>query len=547
MGKKKLLFNQEGRAKLLAGVEKLAGAVKVTLGPKGRNVVLGRKHGSPMITKDGVSVAREIQLEDEFENMGAQMVKEVAEKTAIVAGDGTTTATILAEAIYREGLKNITAGANPMELNKGINWAANVVVANIKQIAKPINLENLKELEEVATIASNGDSEIGKHIALAFTKVGRNGVVTIEQSKTITTDLKVVEGMQFDNGYLSPYFSTNQEKMVCELDNPFILLCDKKITSLSEVLPLFESVVKSNRSLVVISDDVEGEALAAMLVNKMKGLFNCVAVKSPFFGAQKTEMLKDIASLTGGVAVTDDLGLTLGKVTLLDLGTAKKVVVTKDSTTIIECNSKKEQLDLRITQINSQIAETDSEYDKTRLQERLAKLSGGVAIISVGATTEAEMKEKKDRVEDAVHATRAAIEEGIVAGGGVALLQCISCLKDSTSSINLTEDVKTGISIVIRALEYPIRQLATNSGSEGSVIINQLLQEWKTNEAIGFNFNTGEYVNMLEAGIIDPAKVTRSAIQNAASISGLLLTTECLIVDIPEETPPQQPNPARMY
>lgn len=535
MGAKQLLFDDEGRRKILSGVEQLARAVKVTLGPKGRNVVLDKKFGSPTVTKDGVSVAKEIELEDPFENMGAQMVKEVAEKTSDIAGDGTTTATVLAEAIYREGLKNVTAGANPMALKRGIDVAVEKIVAKVSKTAKKVDLKNSKEVEQVATIAANSDAVIGKKIAEAFETVGKDGVITVEESKTINTELKIVEGMQFDQGYLSPYFSTDMEKMVCEYEDALILLYEKKISSIKDIIPLLEKVAKSGRPLVIICEEVEGEALATLVVNNMRKTLHCVAVKAPGYGDRRKEMLKDIAVLTGGKAITEDLGLKLESIDISDLGRAKKVKIDKDNTTIVEGAGKVADIKGRVAQIKNQIESTDSSYDKEKLQERLAKLSGGVAIINVGAATESEMKEKKARVEDALHATRAAVEEGIVPGGGVALLRCIKELE----TIDLKGDEKTGADIVRRALEAPVRQLAFNAGLEGSVIVEHLKNEKDNN--IGYDFNKDEYVDMYKSGVIDPAKVTRTALQHAASIAGLLLTTECLITDVPEKEKPAMP------
>ena len=535
MGAKQLLFEDEGRRKILRGVEQLARAVKVTLGPRGRNVVLDKKFGSPTVTKDGVSVAKEIELEDPFENMGAQMVKEVAEKTSDIAGDGTTTATVLAESIYREGLKNVTAGANPMALKRGIELAVERVVAHVEKLAKKVDLKNSKEVEQVATVAANNDNVIGKKIAEAFEAVGKDGVITVEESKTIFTELKIVEGMQFDQGYLSPYFSTDMEKMICELDDPFILLYEKKISSIKDVLPVLEKVAKAGRPLLILCEEVEGEALATLVVNKMRGTLHCAAVKAPGYGDRRKEMLKDIAILTGGKAITEDLGLKLETVELADLGRAKKVKIDKDNTTIVQGGGKQADIKSRLAQIKNQIDTTDSSYDKEKLQERLAKIAGGVAIINVGAATESEMKEKKARVEDALHATRAAVEEGIVPGGGVALLRCIKNLE----GIDLKGDEKTGAEIVLRSLESPIRQLAFNAGLEGSVIVEHLKNE--KDPAFGYDFNNDQYVDMIKAGIIDPAKVTRTALQNAASIAALLLTTECLVTDVPEKEKPAMP------
>jgi chaperonin GroEL len=536
MGAKQLLFEDEARRKILTGVEKLARAVKVTLGPKGRNVVLDKKFGSPTVTKDGVSVAKEIELEDPFENMGAQMVKEVAEKTSDIAGDGTTTATVLAEAIYREGLKNVTAGANPMALKRGIDLAVEKVVSKVQEIAKKVDLKNTKEVEQVASIAANNDNVIGKKIAEAFEAVGKDGVITVEESKTINTELKIVEGMQFDQGYLSPYFSTDMEKMICELEDPFILLYEKKISSIKDILPVLEKVAKAGRPLLILCEEVEGEALATLVVNKMRGTLHCAAVKAPGYGDRRKEMLKDIAVLTGGKAITEDLGLKLENIDVADLGRAKKVKIDKDNTTIVQGAGKPADIKSRLAQIKHQIDSTDSSYDKEKLQERLAKIAGGVAIINVGAATESEMKEKKARVEDALHATRAAVEEGIVPGGGVALLRCIKDLE----SLDLHGDEKTGVDIVRKALESPIRQLAFNAGLEGSVIVDQLLNN-KENRNLGFDFYQNAYIDMFKSGVIDPAKVTRTALQNAASIAGLLLTTECIVTDVPEKEKPAMP------
>ncbi|OGX39221.1 MAG: chaperonin GroL [Omnitrophica WOR_2 bacterium RIFCSPHIGHO2_02_FULL_52_10] len=524
---KQLIFSDEARRSILKGVEQLSNAVKVTLGPKGRNVVLDKKFGSPTVTKDGVTVAKEIDLEDPYENMGAQMVKEVAEKTSDNAGDGTTTATVLAEAIYREGLKNVTAGANPMALKRGIEIAVEKVVARIAELSKKIDLKNTKEVEQVATIAANNDFVIGKKIAEAFEAVGKDGVITVEESKTINTELKIVEGMQFDQGYLSPYFSTDMEKMTCELESAYILICENKINNIKDIIPLLERVAKSGSPLLIISEDVEGEALATLVVNNMRKTLSCAAVKAPGYGDRRKAMLEDIAVLTGGKAITADLGLKLENIELKDLGRAKKVKIDKDNTTIVEGAGKTADINGRINQIKNQIEVTDSSYDKEKLQERLAKLSGGVAIINVGAATETEMKEKKARVEDALHATRAAVEEGIVPGGGVALLRTI----DSITTLKLSGDEKTGAAIVKIALEAPVRQLCNNAGLEGSVIVDRLKKE-KVN--VGYDINKDDYVDMLQSGIIDPAKVTRTALQNASSIAALLLTTEALITDVPE-------------
>src|SRR3989339_612494 len=528
MASKIIEYSTDARSQLKNGVDKLANAVKVTLGPKGRNVVIDKKLGSPTVTKDGVTVAKEIDLEDPYENMGAQMVKEVAEKTSDNAGDGTTTATILAEAIYREGLKNVTAGANPMALKKGIDKAVEKVVAKIASLSKKIDSKNIKEVEQVATIAANSDTVIGKKIAEAFDKVGKDGVITVEESKTINTELKIVEGMQFDQGYLSPYFSTDLEKMECTLDEPLILCYEKKIGNIKDILPLLEKVAKSGSPLLILSEDVEGEALATLVVNNMRKTLSCAAVKAPGYGDRRKAMLEDIAVLTGGKAITEELGLKLENIEISDLGRAKKIKIDKENTTIVEGAGKTEAIKGRINQIKNQIEATDSSYDKEKLQERLAKLSGGVAIISVGAATETEMKEKKARVEDALHATRAAVEEGIVPGGGVALLRAIP----DVESMKLKGDEKTGAYIIQKAIEAPIRQLAENAGLEGSVIVDKLKKEAVN---VGYDISKDDYVDMLESGVIDPAKVTRTALQNAASIAGLLLTTEALITDAPEK------------
>ncbi len=532
---KQLIFDDEARRAILRGVEQLSRAVKVTLGPKGRNVVLDKKFGSPTVTKDGVTVAKEIELADPYENMGAQMVKEVAERTSDNAGDGTTTATVLAEAIYREGLKNVTAGANPMALKRGIDFAVEAVVEKIKNLSKKIDLKNSKEVEQVATIAANSDTVIGKKIAEAFEAVGKDGVITVEESKTINTELKIVEGMQFDQGYLSPYFSTDMEKMECELEDPFILIYEKKISNIKDVLPLLEKVARSGKSLVIICEDVEGEALATLVVNNMRKTLSCAAVKAPGYGDRRKAMLEDIAILTGGKAITEDLGFKLENLEITDLGRAKKIKIDKENTTIVEGAGKTNDIKGRINQIRNQIEKTDSSYDKEKLQERLAKLAGGVAIINVGAATEVEMKEKKARVEDALHATRAAVEEGIVPGGGVALLRCI----DALDNLKLKGDEKTGVEIVQRSLESPVRQLAMNAGLEGAVIVEELK---KKEVGIGYDINADQYVDMLKSGVIDPAKVTRMALQNAASIAGLLLTTEALVTDVPEKDKSAMPG-----
>lgn len=525
---KQLLYQDEGRRKLLSGVEQLARAVKVTLGPKGRNVVIDKKFGSPTITKDGVTVAKEIDLEDPYENMGAQMVKEVAEKTSDIAGDGTTTATVLAEAIYREGLKNVTAGANPMALKRGIEKAVERVVEELAKLSKPINAREKKEVAQVASIAANGDSSVGDLIAEAMEKVGKDGVITVEEAKSTATALELVEGMQFDQGYLSPYFVTDAERMEVVLEDAYILIHEKKISSLKDLLPLLEKIARTGKPLLILAEEVDGEALATLVVNKLKGTFVSCAVKAPGYGDRRKAMLEDIAILTGGKALTEDLGIKLENVDLDDLGKAKKVKIDKENTTIVEGAGKQAGVNARIAQLKKQIDDTDSDYDKEKLQERLAKLAGGVAVINVGAATETEMKEKKARVEDALHATRAAVEEGIIPGGGVALIRCIPSL----DKLKLEGDEKIGVDIIRRALEEPIRQIVQNAGLEGSVVVMRIKQE-KTN--VGYDVSQDAYVDMLEAGVIDPKKVTRSALQNAASIASLLLTTEALIVDRPEK------------
>ena len=523
---KQIIFNEDARKAIQRGVDQLANAVKVTLGPKGRNVVLEKKFGSPTITKDGVTVAKEIELEDPYENMGAQMVKEVASKTSDTAGDGTTTATLLSQAIYREGLKNVTAGANPMALKRGIDKAVEACVEELGKLAKII--KDKKEIAQVATIAANTDSTIGNLIAEAMEKVGKDGVITVEEAKSTSTTMDIVEGMQFDQGYLSPYFVTDTERMEAVLEDPYILIHEKKVSAMKDLLPLLESIAKSGKPLLIVAEEVEGEALATLVVNKIRGTLHVAAVKAPGYGDRRKAMLEDIAILTGGRAITEDLGIKLENLTIKDLGRAKRITVDKENTTIVQGAGKTSDINGRIGQLKRQIEETDSDYDREKLQERLAKLAGGVAVINVGAATETEMKEKKARVEDALHATRAAVEEGIVAGGGVALLRSISAV----DNLKLKGDEKIGAAIVRRALEEPIRQLALNAGAEGSVVVQKVLGE-KGN--IGFNAETGEFVNMIDAGIIDPKKVTRSALENAASIAGLLLTTEALVSDIPEE------------
>ena len=523
---KQLLFDESARHSLLRGVEKLARAVKSTLGPAGRNVILDKKFGSPTITKDGVTVAKEIELECPYENMGAQLVREVASKTSDVAGDGTTTATVLAEAVYKEGLRNVTAGANPTSLQRGILKAADAIVAKLATIATKVT--DAKEVAQVATVSANWDKEIGKIIADAMDKVGKDGTITVEEAKSIETTLDVVEGMQFDKGYLSPYFVTNAESMEAVLDNAYILIHEKKISNLKDMLPLLEKVAKSGRPLLIIAEDVEGEALATLVVNKLRGTLNAVAVKAPGFGDRRKAMLEDIAILTGGRTITEDLGIKLENVELADLGQAKRLVIEKENTTIVEGKGKKADIEGRIGQIRRQIEETTSDYDREKLQERLAKLAGGVAVIHVGAATETEMKEKKARVEDALHATRAAVEEGIVPGGGVALLRC----QDAISSLKLKGDEKTGAEILYRAVEAPLRTLCENAGVNAALIVEKV-KEAKGNE--GYNVATGEFTDLIKAGVVDPAKVTRSAIQHASSISGLLLTTEALITEIKEK------------
>ena len=523
---KQLEFGEGARRKVLEGVAKLSAAVKATLGPKGRNVVLDKKWGAPTVTKDGVSVAKEIELEDKYENMGAQMVKEVASKTSDVAGDGTTTATVLAEAIFREGLRNVTAGANPMALKRGIDKAVAAVVEKLASMSKQVR--NDKDvIRNVASISANSDAEIGEIIAEAMEKVGNDGTITVEEAKGIETTLEVVEGMQFDKGYLSPYFVTDPETMECVLENCYILINEKKISNLKDLLPLLEQIAKSGKPLLLIAEDIEGEALATLVVNKIRGTFQAAAVKAPGFGDRRKAMLEDIAILTGGLCITEDLGRSLESVTISDLGCAKRVVIDKDTTTIVEGAGSSADIMGRINLIRRQIEDTTSDYDREKLQERLAKLAGGVAVINVGAATEIEMKEKKARVEDALHATRAAVEEGIVAGGGTALLRC----QDVIDGLEVEGDEKIGAQIVRRAVESPLRQLALNAGDEGATVV-QNVRAKKGNT--GYNAETGEYEDLMKAGIIDPTKVTRTALQNAASIAGLLLTTEVLIADIPE-------------
>jgi chaperonin GroEL len=523
---KQLYFDEAARQALLRGVTKLARAVKATLGPAGRNVILEKKFGSPTITKDGVTVAKEIELPDAYENMGAQLIKEVSSKTSDIAGDGTTTATVLAEAIYAEGLRNVTAGANPISLQRGIMKATEAIVAKLKEISTPV--KDSKEVAQVATVSANWDASIGNIIAEAMDKVGKEGTITVEEAKSIETTLEVVEGMQFDKGYLSPYFVTNPETMECNLENAYILINEKKVSNLKDMLPLLEKVARSGKPLLIIAEDVEGEALATLVVNKLRGTLNIVAVKAPGFGDRRKAMLEDIAILTGGRCITEDLGIKLENIELTDLGRAKRITIGKENTVIVEGEGGSDAIAGRVSQIKNQIAETTSDYDREKLQERLAKLAGGVAVINVGAATETEMKEKKARVEDALHATRAAVEEGIVPGGGVALIRAQASIGD----LGLTGDEKTGAEIVARAIEAPLRQLAANAGVEGALIVAEVKKGTGNH---GYNVATAKYEDLIKAGVVDPAKVTRSALQNAASISGLLLTTECLISDIPKE------------
>jgi chaperonin GroEL len=536
MAAKQLQFDENARHTLLRGIEKLAKAVKATLGPSGRNVILDKKFGSPTITKDGVTVAKEIELEDPYENMGAQLVREVASKTSDVAGDGTTTATILAESIYREGLRNVTAGANPTSLQRGIMKGVDAIIEELKKLSKKVS--DRTEIAQVATVSANWDKTIGEIIADAMDKVGKDGTITVEEAKSIETTLEVVEGMQFDKGYLSPYFVTNAEDMEAVLDNPYILIHEKKISSLKDMLPLLEKVAKAGRPLLIIAEDVEGEALATLVVNKLRGTLQVCAVKAPGFGDRRKAMLEDIAVLTGGRCITEDLGIKLENVKLEDLGRTKRATIDKENTTIVEGEGKQVDIKGRVAQIRRQIEETTSDYDREKLQERLAKLAGGVAVINVGAATETEMKEKKARVEDALHATRAAVEEGIVAGGGVAFLRTQKALDNMK---NFEGDEKIGVQIVRRAIEEPTRQLADNAGAEGALVVEEVKKR-KGNE--GYDVSTGEYTDLVKAGIVDPTKVTRTALQNAASIAGLLLTTEALVTEIPEKekTPPMPPG-----
>jgi chaperonin GroEL len=537
MSAKDVKFSGDARDRMLRGVETLANAVKVTLGPKGRNVVIDKSFGAPRITKDGVTVAKEIELEDKFENMGAQMVREVAQKTNDVAGDGTTTATVLAAAIVKEGVKSVAAGMNPMDLKRGIDLAVAAVVEDIKKRAKKVG--SSAEVAQVGTISSNGDVEVGKMIAQAMQKVGNEGVITVEEAKALDTEVEIVEGMQFDRGYLSPYFITNAEKMVAELEDAYILLHEEKLAQLQSMLPVLEAVVQSGKPLLIIAEDIEGEALATLVVNKLRGGLKVAAVKAPGFGDRRKSMLEDIAILTGGQLIAEDLGIKLESVTLAMLGRAKKVVIEKEKTTIVDGAGKKKDIEGRVNQIKAQIEETTSDYDREKLQERLAKLAGGVAVIRVGGATEIEVKEKKDRVEDALNATRAAVEEGIVPGGGVALLRAKKAVGKLT---NGNADVQTGINIVLKAIEAPLRQIAENAGVEGSIVVNKILEN--KSETYGFDAQTEEYVDMLDKGIVDPAKVVRAALQDAASVAGLLVTTEAMVAELPKEAPAMPAMPA---
>ncbi|MES0880213.1 chaperonin GroEL [Roseibium sp. SCP14] len=536
MSAKEVKFSSDARERMLKGVDTLANAVKVTLGPKGRNVVLDKAFGAPRITKDGVSVAKEIELEDKFENMGAQMVREVASKTNDIAGDGTTTATVLAQAIVKEGAKAVAAGMNPMDLKRGVDLAAAEAVKSLEAASKTITTS--EEVAQVGTISANGDEQVGKDIAEAMQKVGNEGVITVEEAKSLETELEVVEGMQFDRGYLSPYFVTNADKMLADLEKPFILLHEKKLSNLQAMLPILESVVQSSRPLLIIAEDVEGEALATLVVNKLRGGLKIAAVKAPGFGDRRKAMLEDIAILTGGTVISEDLGIKLENVTLDMLGTAEKVSITKETTTIVDGAGSKEDIDGRVGQIKAQIEETTSDYDREKLQERLAKLAGGVAVIRVGGATEIEVKEKKDRVDDALNATRAAVEEGIVPGGGTALLRAKKAVSALSSD---NSDIEAGIKIVLRALEAPIRQIVENAGVEGSIVVGKIQEN--DDDTFGFNAQTEDFVNMIEAGIIDPTKVVRTALQDAASVAGLLITTEAMVAELPKkEAAPAMPG-----
>ena len=536
MAAKEVKFSGDARARMLKGVDILADAVKVTLGPKGRNVILDKAFGAPRTTKDGVTVAKEIELADKFENMGAQMVREVASKTNDVAGDGTTTATVLAQAIVREGCKAVAAGMNPMDLKRGVDAAVEAVVADLKKRSKKVS--SSEEISQVGTISANGDEEVGEMISEAMQRVGNEGVITVEEAKSLATELDVVEGMQFDRGYLSPYFITNADKMICELENPYILLHEKKLSGLQTMLPLLETVVQSSRPLLIIAEDIEGEALATLVVNKLRGGLKVAAVKAPGFGDRRKAMLEDMAILTGGQVVSEDLGIKLENVTLDMLGTAKKIMITKEETTIIDGAGKKKEIEARCGQIRAQADETSSDYDKEKLQERLAKLAGGVAVIRVGGATEIEVKDRKDRVEDAMNATRAAVEEGVVVGGGVALLNAIKALKKVDPDNN---DQKVGVDIVRRALQAPVRQIAENAGTEGAVVVGKLVEAKGTN--IGYDAQNNKYTDMFKAGIIDPTKVVRIALQDAASVAGLLITTEAMVAEKPEKKEPMPAAP----
>jgi chaperonin GroEL len=539
MAAKDVKFSQDARDRMLRGVDLLANAVKVTLGPKGRNVVLDKSYGAPRVTKDGVTVAKEIELEDKFENMGAQMVKEVASKTSDVAGDGTTTATVLAQAIVKEGIKSVAAGANPMDLKRGVDLAVQAVVDELKSKSKKVT--NNDEIAQVGTVSANGDTEVGKMIAEAMDKVGKEGVITVEEAKSMTTELDVVEGMQFDRGYISPYFITNAEKMVAELEDAYILINEKKLSSLQPVLPVLEIIVQAGKPLLIIAEDIEGEALATLVVNKLRGGLKVAAVKAPGFGDRRKAMLEDIATVTGGTLIAEDLGIKLENVTLNMLGRAKRVSINKDDTTIIDGSGKKKDIEARINQIKVQIEDTTSDYDKEKLQERLAKLAGGVAVIKVGGATEIEVKERKDRVEDALHATRAAVEEGIVPGGGVALLRAAKTL-DKLEPEN--EDQKAGINIIRKALSWPARLIAENAGEDGAVVVGKILE--KATYGFGYNAQSGEYGDLTSQGVIDPTKVVRNALQGAASIAGLLITTEAMVAERPKKEGNHAPMPGGM-
>ena len=540
MAGKEIKYSEKAREKMLKGVDTLADAVKVTLGPKGRNVLIEKSWGSPKTTKDGVTVAKEIDLEDKFENMGAQMVKEVASKTSDVAGDGTTTATILAQSVYREGAKLVAAGSNPMAIKRGIDKAVDLVVEQLRELSKPT--KEKKEIAQVGTISANNDSTIGEVISEAMEKVGKEGVITVEEAKSMETTLEIVEGMQFDRGYLSPYFVTDPEKMEAHLEEPYVLLHEKKISVMKDLVPILEQIAKMGKPLLIVAEDVEGEALATLVVNKIRGTFTCAAVKAPGFGDRRKAMLEDIAILTGGQLISEDLGVKLENVTLNDLGTAKRISIDKDNTTIVDGGGSRNALEGRVKQIRAQIDETTSDYDREKLQERLAKLIGGVAVINVGAATEIEMKEKKDRVEDALNATRAAVEEGIVPGGGVALIRALKGLE----KVNLSGEEQLGVDLVKRAIEEPVRQIANNAGFEGSVVVQRVIED---KGSFGFNAETGEYEDLMKAGIIDPTKVTRFALQNAASVAGLLMTTEAMVAEKPEKKKPEMPAmpPGDMY